>query len=233
MLRGAVYDSENDVAGIVELKIAKPNVKKHNAKVSGSVTLMDGKKRTFKAVTVPCDGLSTIRVDKLIAKGISAFSLEIGSNGFTGGNGTYTLQDIEVGGKWTREASVNGGWAEDGNLPAGTLTELLPEPENTELKAKGGKWVFAKAAKVKWGKLKTGGVGLTVDTSGGKTNLSALKLTYTQKTGVFKGSFKIYAVQGGKLKKFTVKVIGFVVEECGFGRATLAKPKTSWWLNVD
>lgn len=232
-LHGAVYDSVQDLAGIVELKVAKPNAKKRNVKVSGSVTLLDGKKRAFKAVTVPCDGSSTIRAGNFTAKGLGAFSIEIGADGFTGGNGTYTMQDAEVGGKWTHGAGVNGGWSDEGNLPAGTLTELLPDPDNAELKPKGGRWAFAKPAKVKWGKLKTGGVGLTVDTAGGKTNLSAMKLAYTPKTGVFKGSFKIYAVQNNKLKRFTVKVFGFVVGEVGYGRAMLAKPKTSWWLQVD
>ena len=229
-LRGAVYDGAQDVAGIVELKVGKPNAKKRNVKVSGSVTLMDGKKRTFKALTVPCDG-STLRLERFTAKGLGAFSLEIGANGFTGGNGSYTVENAEVGGKWTREAGVYGGWTETGNLPAGTLAELLPDYE--ALKAAGGKWVFAKPAKVKYGKRKEGGIGLTLDTAGGKTNLSAMKLTYTPKTGVFKGSFKIYAVQGGKLKKFSVKVTGFVVDGTGFGLATLAKPKTTWWLQVD
>ena len=230
-LRGVVYDSGQDVAGIVEIKVGKPNAKKRNVKVSGSVTLMDGKKRTFKALAVPCDGSSTLRVDRFTAKGLGAFSLEIGSNGFSGGNGSYSVADAEVGGRWTREASVYGDWTDAGNRPAGTLTELLPDEE--ALKASGGKWVFAKPAKVKYGKRKEGGIGLTLDTAGGKTNRSAMKLTYAPKTGVFKGSFKIYAVQGGKLKRFTVKVTGFVVDGTGFGLATLAKPRTTWWLQVD
>ena len=108
------------------------------------------------------------------------------------------------------------------SLPAGTLEELLPSGETA--KAVRGKWSFAKPAKVKYGKLKAGGVGLTVDTAGGKTNLSGLKLTYTPKKGTFKGSFKLYAVQGGKLKKYTVSVTGAVVEGAGHGLAKCKKP---------
>ena len=34
-LDGAVYDAAGKVAGVVQLKVAKPNAKKHDAKVSG------------------------------------------------------------------------------------------------------------------------------------------------------------------------------------------------------
>ena len=66
-----------------------------------------------------------------------------------------------------------------------------------------------------------------------KPNLSAMKLTYTPKTGLFKGSFKLYAVQSGKLKKFTVKVTGVVVDGAGAGVAKLAKPKAEWRVTVE
>ncbi len=114
-------------------------------------------------------------------------------------------------------------------LPQGTIEELLPDGEPVIPKA--GKWSFAKATGVKWAKPKKGaerpeifdeksGKGLIVDDAKGKTNLSGLKLTYTPKTGIFTGSFKIYAIQGGKLKKITVKVAGVVVDGKGWGRAS-------------
>ena len=102
--------------------------------------------------------------------------------------------------------------------------EFLPDGEPVIPKA--GKWSFAKAASVKYAKdKKTNQVGLVIDTKKG-TNLSAMKLTYTPKTGIFKGSFKIYAIQGGKLKKFTVKVIGMVVDGKGWGSASVKKVGT-------
>ena len=68
------------------------------------------------------------------------------------------------------------------------------------------------------------GKGLIVDTDKGKTNLSGLKLPYTPKTGVFKGSFKVYALQGEgkstKPKSYTINVNGFVVGGVGYGMAT-------------
>ena len=101
---------------------------------------------------------------------------------------------------------------------AGTIEELLPDGE--PVIPKGGKWSFAKAASVKYAKDKaTGAFNLVIDDTKG-TNRSAMKLSYAPKTGIFNGSFKIYAIQDGKLKKFTVKVIGVVVDGKGWGSAT-------------
>ena len=126
---------------------------------------------------------------------------------------------------WVDVGGASGGRA----LPDGTVEELLPDGE--PVIPKGGKWSFAKAATVKWAKPKKGaerpeiydeasGKGLIVDDAKGKTNLSGLKLTYTPKAGIFKGSFNLYAIQGGKLKKIAVKVIGVVVDGKGWGSAT-------------
>ena len=113
--------------------------------------------------------------------------------------------------------------------------------------ASGGKWKFAKAASVKWAKPKKGadpsayydavaGKDLVVDTLGGKTNVSGMKLAYTPKKGTFKGSFKVYALEGEgkakKLKKYTVKVSGVVVDGVGYGTATSKNPDLSCPVTV-
>ena len=80
------------------------------------------------------------------------------------------------------------------------------------------------------------GKGLVVDETKGKTNLSGMKLTYTPKKGTFKGSFKVYVLEGTgkatKLKKYTVKVSGVVVDGVGYGIATCKKPAISWSVLV-
>lgn len=79
------------------------------------------------------------------------------------------------------------------------------------------------------------GKGLFVDDTKGKTNYSAMKLSYTAKKGTFKGSFKVYVLEGEgsatKLKKYSVKVSGVVVG-FGYGMATCAKPAASWSVTV-
>ena len=53
-----------------------------------------------------------------------------------------------------------------------------------------------------------------------------MKLTYTYKTGVFKGSFKAYSLVNSKLKKHTAKISGFIVDSVGYGTATINKTTT-------
>ena len=111
-------------------------------------------------------------------------------------------------------------------LPSGTIEALLPIEE--PVAAKGGKWVFDKAAKVT---MKNGVVQGIDDPK--KPNLSGMKLTYAPKTGVFKGSFRLYADLGGRLKRRSVSVSGFVVGGAGHGRATIKKPAASWTVSVE
>ena len=100
---------------------------------------------------------------------------------------------------------------------------------------------------MKWAKPKKGaaipeiydeasGKGLIIDDTKGKTNLSGLKLTYTPKKGTFKGSFKVYALQGEgkatKLKSYTISVNGMVVDGVGAGMATCKKPAVAWPVTV-
>ena len=93
---------------------------------------------------------------------------------------------------------------------------------------------FAKGASVKWAKdKKTKAYSLVVDDSKGKTNLSSLKLTYAPKTGLFNGSFKVYALEEAKgktkLKTYTVNMVGVVVDGKGYGEATMKKPAAGPW----
>ena len=79
---------------------------------------------------------------------------------------------------------------------------------------------------------RNGSEALDVNTAKGN-NASGLKLTYTAKTGVFKGSFKAYALETSngkmKLKKYTVNVTGVVVDGKGYGQATCKKPASGPW----
>jgi hypothetical protein len=114
-------------------------------------------------------------------------------------------------------------------------------------KVSGGKKIdFGKAASVKYTKVKEGKTTWTWYVLDGlndekKPNVPALKLTYTPKTGVFKGSFKIYATNEGSvalgkkptLKTYTVNVTGFYVGGVGGGQATLKKPAASWPVTLE
>ena len=246
VLSGAVYYG-NDVVGIVELKVGKLN-KNRQAKVSGAVTMLDGTKHTVKSKKFDFgDKLASTLI--LDVKGGGSMRIAIGGIGgvnvFSGEFGKFHVQTAKVGTGWGKStATVNVDVKNLDSLPSGILEALLPT--NEVATAAGGKWSFKKAASVKWTKVKEGmaplvqdaatGKGLVVDTSGGKTNLSGLKLTYTPKKGTFKGTFKLYELKGEgkstKLKKYTVNIGGVVVDGVGYGKATSKKPSFTWSVTV-
>ena len=245
-LAGAVYDG-NDVVGIIELKLGKVNAKKGRGKVSGSVTTLDGKKHAIKAVNITgIDGKSSKAVS-LEVKDLGTMNVTIGGELFAGALGGYHVQTADVGGAWGGRGATVTVAANDVSMFTGTvLAGLLPDVE--QAKVVGGKWKFAKATGVKWAKPKKGaalpeiydaasGKGLVVDEVGGKTNRSAMKITYTPKKGTFKGSFKVYALEGEgkatKLKKYKVNVSGLVVGGFGYGTATCKKPAAKWSVTVE
>ena len=125
---------------------------------------------------------------------------------------------------FTMAWNVAGFGAKD-NLTAGAHTVALDDaklsvlvpgaieqtPFAIPLTVKGTKWDAGKAAKVAY----KGGVTVA------GANVSGLKLTYTAKTGLFKGSFTVYAVKGGKLVKNKFNVFGAVTDGIGYGTAVL------------
>ena len=98
---------------------------------------------------------------------------------------------------------------------SGLLADLLPNGETVTVSK--GKWTLAKAAKVAY---KKGVLTVTPATKGGPAkNAAAAKLTFTAKTGSFKGSFTVYSVNGGKLVKTKFTVNGAVVNGVAYGTA--------------
>ena len=222
-LRGvATRAMPNPVVGIFELKCGKANKKTGVAKVSAVLIGIDGKKKSYKGEGVD------VRSD-IVTVDIGGLSITINGDSFNGNEGMpggLSVESSDAGGNWTRtDAKV---YVDATNLPAGAVDALLPAGE--PVLAKGGKWAFNKASSVKLSKDKTN---LEWDTSNGKTNLSGLKLTYTPKTGLFKGSFKVYALEGfagkKKLKKYSANVTGVVVGGKGYGQATIKKSSAVPW----
>ncbi len=212
-----------DLQGAFELKCGKAN-KQGVAKVSATLTGLDGKKKSYKAQSVDVTG-------KAVTVNLNGLSVTIDGDSFSGGDGLdggLSVSAAEVGGNWTRTDAKVQVAATSASLPAGTLETLLPTGE--PVLEKGGKWAFNKAATVKLSKDKTSA---EWDDSKGKSNRSGLKLTYTPKKGTFKGSFKVYALEGAdgakKLKKYTANVTGVVVDGKGSGLASIKKPAAGPW----
>lgn len=232
---GVLHDAAGNVVGSLLLKVGKQNAKTGKAKISGTVTMLDGTRKSIspKTVSMPSNGVVATSVE---VKGLGTANIEIKGGGFHGDLNGYEMVSAEVGGPWDRAAATVSVDVDDLSMFSGEVQEDLL-PNCVEATVSRGKWVFSKAASVKFAKPKGGTEKqLVVNTKAG-SNLSGLKLTYTPSKGTFKGSFNIYEIQtaGGKktLKKRSVKVSGLVVDGVGYGIATLKGPAASWTVRVE
>ena len=105
-----------------------------------------------------------------------------------------------------------GGWEIDGEV----VDELL-SPDGTTFSVLKGKWKFPSADRVKF---------ISDDqayvVTGDNGNPAGLKLSFTAKTGAFKGKFKVYSVTDkGQGRKRSATVGGIVLDGVGYGTAVL------------
>ena len=248
-LSGALCDAKGSVVGSVTLKFGKKN-KKGVVKLSASATvIMDGKAKKVGAKAVsfiagewgnalsigfkqPVGGMTLVpAADGMFALGSERYAM----TGLAVKAETGVKRAVVVGGNLTNGAMVFS--VDFRGLPEleGCLESALPVKVDI-LVSGGKKFVVGKAAVPKFSKDKTTGMYSLVGLDDpAKPNLSGLKLKYAPKTGLFSGSFKLYAITGSdrsKLKKFSVKVVGLIVDGEGVGWATLKKPHAEWPVTV-
>lgn len=238
----AVVKDPGKVMGLMQLKIGKSN-KDRKSKVSAVYTGLDGKKVSSESKQV--DLAAGNRVSLTFKKTGQTANLWLHEEDFAGDFDQMDVKACDGVGLSTgsHQVSVNAFPDELGGLTV--LKELLPTvnvPEDFTV-AK-NKFVFGKAAAVKFLKVvdqESGAISyrLDVDTSKGRSNKSGLKLTFSPKSGVVKGSFKVYAADYSKamgpkpkapgLKKYNVKVTGVIGEGLGEAIGVCRKPP----INVD
>ena len=109
----------------------------------------------------------------------------------------------------------------------GEKFHLVPDGEGVGFAVSGKKWIFAKAATIKYEKnaeTEQPELSVVAGKGAGDPNLCGLKLTVNAKTGVFKGGFCVYVKSGSdakpKVKKIKFKVSGVLVDGAGAGIAT-------------
>lgn len=245
---GAVSDG-GEVAGVAEFSVAA--TKKGFSKVSGSVTGLDGRTRRLKsvkcAVSSGGDGVARVVLDGLAVKGFDGLlSATLGGDGSISG---ATLGGMEIVSAEKGVGRPSAGFYIDGDIPelqgldvvrevsyGGASHPLLPTAGSPEPVSTDGKWkASAKAGRIKLVKDRKSGAASLVPVlgkNGANTNLSALKLSYQPKTGVFKGSFCVYALDGGRLRKYSFKVTGVALDGEGRGVAVCKKAGVSCRVTV-
>lgn len=234
-------DSDVGFAGIGQVKIGKMS-KSGIVKVSATFTPFGGKKVSAKSMSCAVEADGTFAVEWPDVKGLGRVALSVSpaeSGAVVSGSfADYPVSASTVGGAlpiteftFALEDLVGGA------LPEGVQMDLLPTNEVAHVSS--GKWKFAKAAKVRWAKVKGTKppvYELVVDTDKGCTNLSGLSVSYAAKTGLLKGSFKVYALVEAngksKLMKYSATIAGAVIDGVGRGTATVKKTDCVWTLSV-
>ncbi|MBQ5531759.1 MAG: hypothetical protein IIT98_07160, partial [Kiritimatiellae bacterium] len=238
-IAGALYNADGSLAGVVQLKFGKKNARKSTVRVSGSATLLDGRKASARGVTLKFGEDGAVSGTLTFKEPVGEMALVAGADGVgLLAGASYFMKAAKVGGPLAGGAA-SGVFrlSDDFDLAAaGTLqTALLPFEEPFSVVRR--KWKFPGNASVKLQTDKATGLkSLTVSygRNGDKTNKSSIKLSYTEKTGRFTGSFKAYSVSENargskKLVKYTVKIVGFVLDGSGVGAATVKKPAGGPW----
>lgn len=231
-LTAAVLDDE-DLVGLVQLKVGRVNERNNRVRISGTWIGLDGKKTSLKTAEKPVVEFDETAV-RLTGKGLAApIAVEISGNAVKGGMGDWVLDgSMRIGGALASQTPRV--YVEDFALGIpGELAELAPrggEPFTVDAAA----WRFAKGAQVRYGKAKGATEAtLQVSTANGRTNLSSMRLSYAYTSGMFRGSFRAYALvpsgRGSKLRSYSVRVTGLVVGGVGYGRATSTRPVADVW----
>lgn len=230
-LNALVYADE--LVGTATLKLGKIS-RKGQVKVTLKITPFGSSGASASATVTPdkygaFSGMFKFRSN---FGGVMSFSLVYNDGGFEFGaeNELYSVElgTVQVGGKLDTEEMMFSAEM-DYELPD-NYDWVVEAPTGEPVYVKNGtKFSFDKAPSIKYKKFKEDGetwYDLVIDEGkdGTRTNYNGLKLTYKYSTGLFTGSFKVYAsnefsIDGGKpkLKTYTVKVSGVVVDGVGIG----------------
>lgn len=213
--------------GIIQLSVGKE--KKGYSKVSAVINWIDGKKYSAKSVNIPCgDDASAKWSTKL-----GTLSISIGNKGFSGTlGGSYDVEMADIDSQMTSGTYV---------FSMVDLIDIDLEdymiidetvPTDYTVAFDGKKFNCGKAPSIKYKKDRELDsyelVGLDDEN---KPNCPGLKLTYTKKTGAFKGSFKVLMAKDDgekkpKIKKYSASVNGMMFGSEGIGVVTIKKVGT-------
>ncbi|MGN0854727.1 MAG: hypothetical protein ACI4R9_04320 [Kiritimatiellia bacterium] len=251
-ITAVAFDGNGDVFGTVNVKCGKANQKTGKASVSMIASPLSGKKKTYKAQTVQV-GEECVEVgwdDAFVC--VSTWSEDGKDVTACEGGFNWNIDGEDVDIEFYTDCTIGGALTQEAVFDFGELVDLDAFGDNAVLASAetasgetvspyaelgfamaGKKWTFDKPASVRWKKAPKGSEVLgtwLIDTSKDKTNIPGLKLTYNTKTGLFKGSFKVYTESG---KKYTANVSGIIVDGIGYGKATIKKPAATWSITID
>ena len=217
----AVIDEYGEPVGILTVSVGKMN-KSSQSNVKASFIGLDGKKKNAKAVkvTIPSSGALSVSLEM---NGYGALEIVLDNDSIAGTMGAFSVLSAELGNAANATKAYFCLEDLDWNESTMLLDEYLPLSEAFAIN--GTRWVFEKAAVIKYKNGDFDEEAYEKGLNNGKTNNSGLKLTYNQRSGIFKGGFTIYSEDNGgkvpKLKKTRVTVTGIMLDGYGYGQAII------------
>ena len=244
-----------DVKGVIQVKVGKAN-KNGQVSISGTITGLDGKKKSAKGGKVTVSGSSATTT--LAVKDGTTSTVTVDAYGVSGSWNGCRIVRATIGGEVWKKAYFNiedaPGYFEVGGHEYAVGSESwgwwpdLSWPYYEPVEMRGRKWYCEKAARVAWGtasaQFAPGIICENCDEDNfysgwiplGYTNYNGLKLSYNMNTGVFKGSFNLYMTEhrngNDKGVKKKVNVSGVLADGVGYGIATL-RSFGSWAVTVE
>lgn len=185
-------------------------------KVRVTGVLASGAKVSFASVLMSRESESIIPLVYTRSATTVRYVLVLDNRGTLWGVDGADLADVAFGRptNLTSEAPL---FSVDAELCAGLLQDQTYAsylPVRVPVTVSGSRWVLPRAGKVV---LRNG----VVDESKLLDNPAAVKLTYTARTGTFKGSFKAYVASGTRVKALSASIFGIVIDGRGYGSATI------------
>ena len=230
-----------DLFGRASITLGKYNAKKNYLKASFKITTFAGKAYSKSLNVTPDEFGDFLDLRVVFASPIKTMTFNLVNN-----NGEYEIGGESDDQDYTVEAGTVkiGGALENGEiLFSAEFDDLEPENDNYSFiidapmgmvaTVRGGKTLnFGAVPKLKYNTIREGGerwYELAEWDEDRYPNANAVKLSYKPATGVFSGSFKIYAsnefaLDDGKkptLKTYTAKVTGYVVDGVGIGTVSV------------
>ena len=218
-----------DVKGVIQVKVGKAN-KNGQVSISGTITGLDGKKKSAKGGKVTVSGSSATAT--LAVKDGTTATVTVDARGVSGSWNGCQIVRATIGGEVWKTARFDLKNAPDYIEVAGHEYYVGWCPYRETVEMRGRKWHCEKAGRMKWtfpccrnGLCLTCGWECCGWEPIGDTNINGLKLSYNMNTGTFKGSFNLYMTEDrngtDKGVKKTVNVSGVLVDGVGYGIATL------------
>ena len=233
-----VHDDDLQLVGTAKITVGRIS-SRNQVRVTVAVTPFVGASTSAKITVIPDDDATisgTLRLRSPFGEMACALTYDLESGfGFSAENDKYAISTSEVapGGLLDADSlEFSASWLDDIELTEG-YDLLVDGSEGTTVKvSKGYRFSFDRAPTVSYKRIREDGEtyyelkGLDDES---RPNVTALKLSYNRTTGVFKGTFRIYAsnadsIEEGRkptLKKYTAKVNGVIIDGEGSGMVSV------------